>query len=77
MASNRITDPATAEKILTDDMPIWSTLAECCCNSGVASKAFEGRADEIRPCVACSEGCTDQVFIGQPVFCIGNPRASY
>jgi 2,4-dienoyl-CoA reductase (NADPH2) len=40
-------------------------------------KAFEGRADEIRPCVACSQGCTDQVFSGQPVFCIGNPRAGF
>jgi 2,4-dienoyl-CoA reductase (NADPH2) len=40
-------------------------------------KAFEGRADEIRPCVACSQGCTDQVFSGKPVFCIGNPRAGF
>ncbi|MFH2099068.1 MAG: FAD-dependent oxidoreductase, partial [Pseudomonadota bacterium] len=40
-------------------------------------KAQEGRADEIRPCVACNQGCTDRVFTGQPVFCVGNPRAGY
>lgn len=78
MASNRITTPSDAERILNDgycDMvnlgrvliadPFWPT------------KAMEGREDEIRPCVACSQGCTDQVFSGNPVTCAGNPRAGY
>ena len=78
MASNRITTPENAERLLNDgycDMvnlgrvliadPFWPT------------KAREGRVDEIRPCVACSQGCTDEVFCGNPVTCIGNPRAGY
>ncbi|MCG8470707.1 MAG: FAD-dependent oxidoreductase [Desulfobacterales bacterium] len=78
MASNRITTPIDAEKILNDgscDMvnlgrvliadPFWPT------------KAQEGRVDEIRPCVACSQGCTDQIFSGNPVSCVGNPRAGF
>ncbi|MBF0203336.1 MAG: FAD-dependent oxidoreductase [Desulfamplus sp.] len=78
MASNRITTPEKAERILQDgqaDMvnlgrvliadPFWPT------------KAQQGRANEIRPCVACSQGCTDELFNGRPVSCIGNPRAGF
>jgi 2,4-dienoyl-CoA reductase (NADPH2) len=78
MASNRISDPATAEKILTDGFADMVNLGRVLiADPEWPLKAFEGRADEIRPCVACSQGCTDQVFSGQPVFCIGNPRAGF
>jgi 2,4-dienoyl-CoA reductase (NADPH2) len=78
MASNRITDPETAEKILTDGYADMVNLGRVLiADPEWPLKAFEGRADEIRPCVACSQGCTDQVFSGQPVFCIGNPRAGF
>ncbi len=78
MASNRITDPATAERILTDGYADMVNLGRVLiADPEWPLKAFEGRADEIRPCVACSQGCTDQVFSGQPVFCIGNPRAGF
>ena len=40
-------------------------------------KALEGKVDEIRPCVGCSQGCTDEVFNGRPVFCVGNARAGF
>jgi 2,4-dienoyl-CoA reductase (NADPH2) len=78
MASNRITDPATAEKILTDGYADMVNLGRVLiADPEWPLKALEGRADEIRPCVACSQGCTDQVFSGKPVFCIGNPRAGF
>ena len=78
MASNRITDPATAERILTDGYADMVNLGRVLiADPEWPIKAFEGRADEIRPCVACSQGCTDQVFSGKPVFCIGNPRAGF
>ena len=78
MASNRIADPETAERIITDGYADMVNLGRVLiADPEWPLKAFEGRADEIRPCVACSQGCTDQVFSGQPVFCIGNPRAGY
>lgn len=78
MASNRITDPETAERIITDGYADLVNLGRVLiADPEWPLKAFDGRADEIRPCVACSQGCTDQVFSGQPVFCIGNPRAGY
>ena len=78
MASNRIADPQTAERILTDGYADMVNLGRVLiADPEWPLKAFEGRDNEIRPCVACSQGCTDQVFSGQPVFCIGNPRAGF
>ena len=40
-------------------------------------KALEGRVREIRPCVACSQGCTDELFSGGRVICLANARAGF
>ncbi|MCP3952987.1 MAG: FAD-dependent oxidoreductase, partial [Desulfobacterales bacterium] len=78
MASNRIADPESAEKIIRDGYADMVNLGRVLiADPQWPRKALEGRSDEIRPCVACSQGCTDQVFTGQPVFCAGNPRASF
>jgi 2,4-dienoyl-CoA reductase (NADPH2) len=78
MASNRIATPDAAEKILQDGFADMVCLGRVLiADPEWPVKAKEGRADEIRPCVACSQGCTDQIFTGQPVYCIGNPRAGF
>jgi 2,4-dienoyl-CoA reductase (NADPH2) len=77
-ASNRIADPASAEQIIRDGYADMVSLGRVLiADPRWPEKAFDGRANEIRPCVACSQGCTDQVFSGLPVFCAGNPRAGY
>ncbi|HOP63064.1 MAG TPA: FAD-dependent oxidoreductase, partial [Spirochaetota bacterium] len=40
-------------------------------------KVKKGLAEEIRPCVACSQGCTDEFFSGRPVLCLANARAGF
>ena len=78
MASNRISNPEMAEKLLRDGYADMINLGRILiADPKWPRKAFEDRADEIRPCVACSQGCTDEVFSGRPVFCIGNARAGY
>lgn len=78
MASNRIADPDSAEKIIRDGYADMVNLGRVLiADPEWPKKAFNGQADEIRPCVACSQGCTDMVFSGMPVFCVGNPRAGY
>ncbi len=78
MASNRISTPEMAEKILRDGYADMVNLGRVLiADPEWPIKAFEGRANEIRPCVACSQGCTDQIFSGQPVYCIANPRAGF
>lgn len=78
MASNRISDPDTAESIIKNGYADMVNLGRVLiADPEWPVKAFEGRKDEIRPCTGCSQGCTDMVFQGQPVFCVGNPRAGY
>lgn len=78
MASNRITTPMDAERLLNDGYCDMVNLGRVLIADPFwPAKAKEGRVDEIRPCVACSQGCTDEVFTGNPVTCIGNPRAGF
>jgi 2,4-dienoyl-CoA reductase (NADPH2) len=78
IASNRISEPGTAEQIIKDGYADMVNLGRVLiADPQWPRKAFEGRGAEIRPCVGCSQGCTDQVFNGQPVFCVGNARAGF
>lgn len=78
MASNRISEPWLAEKILCDgcaDMvnlgrvlmadPYWPT------------KAQAGHPEQITPCVACLQGCMDEIAAGNPVKCMVNARLGF
>jgi 2,4-dienoyl-CoA reductase (NADPH2) len=78
MASNRIVEPAQADRVLVD------RLADLVCVGRAqiadpewAKKAREGKEDDIRPCVDCLQGCMDRLFSGKPVECLCNPMAGY
>ncbi len=78
MASNRITSPAEADSLIREGYADMVNLGRVLIADPFwPLKAASNRADEIRPCVACSQGCTDQIFSGLPVFCTGNPRAGF
>jgi 2,4-dienoyl-CoA reductase (NADPH2) len=78
MASNRISDPDSAERIIKDGYADMVNLGRVLiADPEWPRKALEGRVNEIRPCVGCSQGCTDGVFNGRAVFCVGNARAGF
>ena len=78
IASNRISDPESAERIIKDGCADMVNLGRVLiADPEWPRKALEGRVNEIRPCVGCSQGCTDEVFNGRPVFCVGNARAGF
>ena len=78
IASNRISDPNSAERIIKDGYADMVNLGRVLiADPEWPRKALEGRVNEIRPCVACSQGCTDEVFNGRAVFCVGNARAGF
>jgi 2,4-dienoyl-CoA reductase (NADPH2) len=78
MASNRISEPHLAEQIIRDGMADMVSLGRVLIADPYwPKKAMEHREDEIRPCVACSQGCSDEVFSGRPVMCIANPQAGF
>jgi mycofactocin system FadH/OYE family oxidoreductase 2 len=41
----------------------------------VVAKARAGRLGEIRPCIACNQGCIAMVELNQPITCLMNPTA--
>jgi len=76
IACNRINDPLLAEYILRRKKADLVGIARgLLADPEFVLKAAEGRFDEIRPCIACTQGCFDNVFMLQPVTCLVNPAA--
>ncbi len=75
-AVGRINDPTFGEKVLADghaDM-VGMTRAHVA-DAEIANKAREGRLEDIRPCVACNDGCWGMLWGG--FGCIHNPAATH
>ena len=76
VTSNRINDPAVAERLLANgDADLVSMARPLLADPEFVRKAREGRADEINTCIACNQACLDLVFENQVATCLVNPRA--
>ncbi|MDR1132399.1 MAG: FAD-dependent oxidoreductase [Oscillospiraceae bacterium] len=76
MASNRINDPLLAEQILAQGSADLIALGRpLIADPDWVKKAAEGRPEEIRPCMACNQGCLAKTFFGKPVECLVNGEA--
>lgn len=69
----RITEPWIANEIIANG------LADACmigranlCDPEFATKAYEGRTDEIKPCIGCTR-CLNGIMFGKRVQCSVNP----
>lgn len=74
--SSRINDPVMAEQVLASNQAdmVGMTRANIC-DPELPNKAKEGRLDEIRRCIGCSEGCWDRIATRHPlgITCTYNP----
>jgi len=76
LASNRINDPYTGEEILRNGEADLVTMARALiADPYLPNKAKEGKCNLIYHCIACNQGCFDNVFQLKPVTCMVNPRA--
>ena len=76
VTSNRVNDPAVAERLLANgDADLVSMARPFLADPEFVRKAAEGRADEINTCIACNQACLDLVFENQVASCLVNPRA--
>lgn len=76
LVSNRINDPSTAEEILRNGSADLVTMARgLIADATLPNKAQTGESHLIYHCVACNQGCFDNVFQGRPVACLVNPEA--
>jgi 2,4-dienoyl-CoA reductase (NADPH2) len=75
ISSVRVNHPAVAETILQNGCADFVGMARpFIAEPHIVKKAAEGRAHLIRPCIACNQGCLDNIFIGQESTCLANPR---
>ena len=72
----RINDPAFAEKIIAEGhADMIGMVRALIADPEFVNKAREGREDEIRRCVGCSEACYGRYRRGLHVSCSYNPQA--
>jgi 2,4-dienoyl-CoA reductase (NADPH2) len=77
-ASNRIVAPDQAEELLRDSICDLVCVGRAqIADPDWATKARTGRTDEIRPCVACLQGCLERLFRVRDVQCLCNPQAGF
>ncbi|SLN17606.1 2,4-dienoyl-CoA reductase [NADPH] [Roseivivax jejudonensis] len=78
ITSNRINTPDVAEQVLADGCGDMVSMARpWLADADFVTKAAEGRAAEIAPCIACNQACLDHTFQGKISSCLVNPRACY
>jgi len=78
IASHRINDPATARELLEDGMCDMIAMGRALiADPRLPEKAHTGKEAEILHCVACGQGCFDNLFKMKAVECLCNPKAGY
>ena len=76
IASHRINDPVLADNIISEGKVDMVAMARSLiADPDLPNKAKEGRLEEIRPCIACLQGCFDNVFKAKAVTCFMNAMA--
>jgi 2,4-dienoyl-CoA reductase (NADPH2) len=76
ISGHRINDPGTARQMITDG---WCDMVamgrSLIADPYLPEKAKRGREKEIIHCIACAQGCFDNLFKLKPVECLCNPKA--
>ncbi|MBT3310498.1 MAG: FAD-dependent oxidoreductase [Desulfobacteraceae bacterium] len=76
IAVGRINDPVFAEKVLADGHADMTGMTRAqIADPELANKTREGRLEDIRPCVACNDGCWGNIY-GARFGCVHNTAAA-
>ncbi len=76
MAVGRIIEPAQAETILAEGSADMVTMTRALlADPELPNKTREGRAEDIRQCIGCNQGCVGMGHTGRPITCLVNPAA--
>ncbi|MBF0468508.1 MAG: FAD-dependent oxidoreductase [Desulfamplus sp.] len=78
IASHRINDPGLAREMIADGLCDMVAMGRSLiADPYLPEKARTGREKEIIHCIACAQGCFDNLFKLKHVECLCNPRAGY
>lgn len=70
----RIDHPQLAEDILAQKRADLVVMGRALlADPDLPNKAYTGKEKDIRPCIACKEGCSGRLAAGQEVSCLVNP----
>jgi 2,4-dienoyl-CoA reductase-like NADH-dependent reductase (Old Yellow Enzyme family) len=76
-ATGRINDPALAERVLAEGQAdMIGVVRGQITDPDFARKAREGRAEEIRYCIACNQNCYGRVGLNKTIGCVQNPSSA-
>jgi len=74
----RINDPDLAETLLAEGKADLIAFGrQLLADPETPKKIVEGRAGEVRRCIACCQGCIDELFLDHPITCTVNPRTGF
>ncbi len=74
VGTGRIDSPALAERLIADGKADIIGLARALiADPDWPNKAREGRVEDIRTCIACTQSCVGHIYAGMGVGCIYNP----
>jgi len=75
---HRVNDPATARELLLDEMCDMVAMGRgLIADPYLPEKTLQKRETEIVHCVACAQGCFDNLFKLKSVECLCNPQAGH
>jgi 2,4-dienoyl-CoA reductase-like NADH-dependent reductase (Old Yellow Enzyme family) len=76
LSVGRYNSPELAERVLAAGNADFIVMARALlADPDLPNKARAGRSEDIRPCVACEQGCLDRWFSALDITCVGNPES--
>jgi 2,4-dienoyl-CoA reductase (NADPH2) len=76
ISGHRINDPVRAREMIADGLCDMVAMGRpLIADPYLPEKAKAGREEEIVHCIACAQGCFDNLFKLKPVECLCNPKA--
>jgi 2,4-dienoyl-CoA reductase-like NADH-dependent reductase (Old Yellow Enzyme family)/thioredoxin reductase len=74
VGAGRIDSPALAERLIEQGkLDIVGMARALIADPHFPNKVKEGRTDDIRTCIACTQSCVGHIYLGMGVGCIYNP----
>lgn len=76
LVAGRINQPQIAEDVLASGQAdIIGMTRAMIADPKMPMKAREGRAEDIRACIACNQACIGHMHLGYPISCIQHPES--
>jgi 2,4-dienoyl-CoA reductase-like NADH-dependent reductase (Old Yellow Enzyme family) len=74
VGAGRIDSPALAERLIEQGaLDVVGMARALIADPHLPNKVKEGRTDDIRTCIACTQSCVGHIYLGMGVGCIYNP----